>query len=93
MTDRYKLFERIKVSTQLILLMILAVVLPVILSSCVDEINAPDLDIPEGETTMMTEIRFSPLVTANLNGTESRSNGMEFGPVTPLPPMAPLWMK
>lgn len=60
--------------------MILAVVLPVILSSCVDEINAPDLDIPEGETTMLTEIRFSPLVTANLNGTESRSNGMEFGP-------------
>lgn len=44
------------------------------LTACVDELELPDDGIPEGETTMMTEIRFTPLVTSDLVGGKSRAD-------------------
>lgn len=48
-------------------------------SSCMDEIEYPEGEIPEGNTTVMAEVRFTPLVEASLDGTSSRANGLEFG--------------
>ena len=48
-------------------------------SSCIDEIEYPEGEIPEGNTTVMAEVRFTPLVEAALDGTSSRANGLEFG--------------
>ncbi len=49
------------------------------LSSCIDEIDYPEGVIPDGETTMIVDMSFTPLVATSLDGASSRSNGMEFG--------------
>lgn len=43
------------------------------LTACVDELEPPGGDIPEGETELMAEIRFTPLVAASLDNGRSRS--------------------
>lgn len=47
--------------------------------SCIDEIEYPEGEIPEGNTTVMAEVRFTPLMEAALDGASSRANGLEFG--------------
>lgn len=54
------------------------------LTSCVDELELPDGGIPEGETSMMAEIRFTPLVTASLDGGKGRADDYDLsGTVAP----------
>lgn len=55
---------------------LVALLLPAGLSSCIDEIEMGDAYIPDGETTALMNVSFSPLVTQELNGAESRATDM-----------------
>lgn len=67
----------------LFLPVIAAVMSAVGLSSCIDEIEMGDGYIPEGETTVLMNVSFSPLVTQELNGAESRASVFEDNSVAP----------
>lgn len=79
MTERYNHMIYRRISPWRLFIALFAVLLSASFSSCIDEIEYPDGEIPDGETTVMTEVRFTPLVEAELDGASSRSNGLEFG--------------
>lgn len=61
----------------LLRLLVLAIVSASV--SCTDEIDYSQGVIPEGRSTILASFSFSPLVTADLDGRQSRSDGLEIG--------------
>lgn len=61
----------------LLRLLVLAIVSASV--SCTDEIDYSQGVIPEGHSTILASFSFSPLVTADLDGRQSRSDGLELG--------------
>ena len=61
----------------LLRLLVLAIVSASV--SCTDEIDYSQGVIPEGRSTILASFSFSPLVTADLDGRQSRSDGLELG--------------
>lgn len=79
MTDRYKTMTESsahrlrRVIWRAVTLFLLLAVQAVCLGSCVDDLEYSEEGIPAGETVILAEIRFSPLVTAEMEGLKSRS--------------------
>ena len=78
MTERHDNITGRQLTLRL-LLHFFAAIFAIGVSSCIDEIEYPEGEIPEGSTTVIADVRFNPLVEAPLDGASSRSNGIELG--------------